>query len=118
GNVMIDSLVAALPAASAFGAPARHRVAERSYVVVTLHRPCNVDDAATLRELLEALVLLGKTAPVLFPVHPRTRARIAALGMPGLNGGLQRSEEHTSELQSRRDLVCRLLLEKKSSKSP
>jgi len=89
GNVMIDSLVAALPAASAFGAPARHRVAERSYVVVTLHRPCNVDDAATLRELLEALVLLGKTAPVLFPVHPRTRARIAALGMPGLNGGLQ-----------------------------
>src|SRR5438105_1981106 len=89
GNVMIDSLVAALPAASAFGAPARHRVAERSYVVVTLHRPCNVDDAATLCELLEALVLLGKTAPVLFPVHPRTRARITALGMPGLNGGLQ-----------------------------
>jgi len=89
GNVMIDSLVAALPAASALGAPARHRVAARSYVLVTLHRPCNVDDPATLRELLDALVLLGESGPVLFPVHPRTRARIAALGMNGLNGGLR-----------------------------
>src|SRR5207244_11517025 len=87
--VMIDWLAAALPSASAPGAPARHRVAARSYVVATAHDPGNVDDAATLRERLEALVLLGKTAPVLFPVHPRTRARIAALGMPGLNGGLQ-----------------------------
>src|SRR5204862_4294035 len=80
GNVMIDSLVAALPAASSLRAPARHRVAAGSYVVVTLHRPSNVDDPATLRELLDALVLLGENGPVLFPVHPRTRARIAALG--------------------------------------
>jgi len=89
GNVMIDSLVAALPAASSLRAPARHRVAAGSYVVVTLHRPSNVDDPATLRELLDALVLLGENGPVLFPVHPRTRARIAALGVNGLNGGLR-----------------------------
>jgi len=89
GNVMIDSLVAALPAASALGAPARHRVGERSYVLVTLHRPSNVDDPATLRALLDALVLLGENGPVLFPVHPRTRARIVSLGVNGLDGGLQ-----------------------------
>ena len=89
GNVMIDTLVAALPAASALGAPGRHRVTARSYVLVTLHRPSNVDDPATLRELLDALVLLGESGPVLFPVHPRTRARIAALGVNGLNGGLR-----------------------------
>ena len=89
GNVMIDSLVAALPAATALRAPARHGVAERSFVVVTLHRPANVDDPATLRELLDALVLLGESGPVLFPVHPRTRARIAALGVNGLDGGVR-----------------------------
>src|SRR5690349_22078772 len=43
--------------------------------------------------------------------HPFPRHR------DGHGGGLGRSEEHTSELQSRRDLVCRLLLEKKKKKN-
>src|SRR5207245_1119574 len=66
GNVMIDSLVAALPAASSLRAPARHRVAAGSYVVVTLRGPFNVDDLATLREMIDALVLLGGKGPLLF----------------------------------------------------
>src|SRR6266496_4593149 len=46
----------------------------------------------------------------------RHRARPAHRRAPGLRRGRRRSEEHTSELQSRRDLVCRLLLEKKKKK--
>jgi UDP-N-acetylglucosamine 2-epimerase (non-hydrolysing) len=80
GNVMIDSLVAMLPTARARDAPARHGVAPGSYVVATLHRPSNVDDAATLRGLLEALDELGAEGPVIFPVHPRTHERIRRLG--------------------------------------
>src|SRR5690349_23238489 len=44
------------------------------------------------------------------------RGRRAGSGCPGGGQGQARSEEHTSELQSRRDLVCRLLLEKKKKK--
>jgi UDP-N-acetylglucosamine 2-epimerase (non-hydrolysing) len=82
GNVMIDSLMAALPAARALGAPARYGVDGKGYAVVTLHRPANVDDPLALRELLAGLELVGRDGPVLFPVHPRTRARVQALG-PG-----------------------------------
>src|ERR1041384_3519336 len=59
GNIMIDALVAALPQAQALAAPARHQVNGAPYVVVTLHRPSNVDDPATLRELIAALEALG-----------------------------------------------------------
>jgi len=79
GNVMIDTLCWALPQALAVDAPARFEVRGHPYVVVTLHRPANVDDPAVLRELLEALTRLADHVPVLFPVHPRTRARIEDL---------------------------------------
>jgi len=83
GNVMIDSLVVALPAARALDAPRRHGVAKGQYTVVTLHRPANVDDPETLCELLGALGQIGRNGggPLLFPVHPRTRARMQALGV-------------------------------------
>ena len=47
---------------------------------MTLHRPSNVDDGTVLQELLDALGRLAVKVPVLFPVHPRTRDRIAELG--------------------------------------
>jgi UDP-N-acetylglucosamine 2-epimerase (non-hydrolysing) len=89
GNVLIDSLCWALPQASTLGAPARHGVDGRPYAVVTLHGPSTVDDPAVLREQLEALEYLGGTLPVLFPVHPRTRDRIRALGARLASGGLR-----------------------------
>lgn len=52
------------------------------YGVVTLHRPSNVDDPATLRRLLDALNAIAAELPLVFPVHPRTRARLAELGAP------------------------------------
>lgn len=81
GNVMIDTLCWALPRAMRAGAAERYGVAGQPYVLVTLHRPTNVDDPATLRELLETLAQLSDEAPVLFPVHPRTRARLRTLGV-------------------------------------
>jgi UDP-N-acetylglucosamine 2-epimerase (non-hydrolysing) len=79
GNVMIDTLCWALPHAQAHDVPARHDL-HGPYAVVTLHRPANVDDPAVLRELFDALTRLATRVPVLFPVHPRTRKRIQALG--------------------------------------
>jgi UDP-N-acetylglucosamine 2-epimerase (non-hydrolysing) len=81
GNVMIDSLLRALPRAEATGA-SRRLGADGSHVVVTLHRPSNVDDETRLRAIAGALAAIGETRSVYFPSHPRTRARIAAFGLP------------------------------------
>ena len=90
GNIMIDSLVHALPGARALDAPGRYGVDGGRYAVVTLHRPSNVDDVESLRGLFEALDAIGRERPVLFPVHPRTRARIDAADLrPAPGGGLR-----------------------------
>ena len=55
--------------------------AERgSYVLVTLHRPANVDDDERLARIVEALAALATQVPVVFPLHPRTRARLEPMG--------------------------------------
>ncbi len=82
GNVMIDSLVRLLPRAEA-GWP---RLIERwelpqNYILVTLHRPSNVDDPATLAEVMWGLAEAAETTQVIFPMHPRTRQRIADAGL-------------------------------------
>ena len=95
GNVMIDTLlhqVAKLgraPATTATTAPlpAPAWDPRRPYAVVTLHRPSNVDDASTLRGILEALAVIAADLPVVFPVHPRTRRRIGEFGLAGIVAG-------------------------------
>ncbi len=77
GNVMIDSLLASLPAARARGVPERLGLTPGRYAVLTLHRPSNVDDPATLGRLLTALARIAERVPVIFPVHPRTRGRLS-----------------------------------------
>jgi UDP-N-acetylglucosamine 2-epimerase (non-hydrolysing) len=81
GNVMIDSLLRALARAERTGA-AERLGADGSHVVVTLHRPSNVDDEQRLRALAEALSAMGEERRVIFPSHPRTRQRIGAFGLP------------------------------------
>jgi UDP-N-acetylglucosamine 2-epimerase (non-hydrolysing) len=76
GNLMIDTLRAHLPRARALGVPAAMGLAPGGYAVATLHRPANVDDPAALAPLLGALAELAAALPVVFPVHPRTRARL------------------------------------------
>jgi UDP-N-acetylglucosamine 2-epimerase (non-hydrolysing) len=77
GNVMIDSLVKMLPLAQSQG---RSGIPER-YALVTLHRPANVDDSATLRNLLQLLLEVNQDLSVVFPAHPRTRQRISDFGL-------------------------------------
>jgi UDP-N-acetylglucosamine 2-epimerase (non-hydrolysing) len=89
GNVMIDTLLRQLPAARSERAYDRFNVRPREYIVLTLHRPSNVDDPARLTEILRAVTRLHRDYPVLFIVHPRTQAKIAEFGLSGdpqLNG--------------------------------
>jgi len=83
GNVMIDTLVRMLPETDRrlpANLPPR-------YALVTLHRPSNVDDLDWLRSLLASLEGVGHGLEVIFPVHPRTRQKIASLGLgPESNG--------------------------------
>ena len=76
GNVMIDTLVANLPRARALAVPERMGLSLAGFAVATLHRPANVDDPAALAALVGALARIAERLPVVFPVHPRTRARL------------------------------------------
>lgn len=88
GNVMIDTLLGHLPQATS---PARifekapdPNVFLRSptgYALVTLHRPANVDPPEILERLLRTLRRVSESIPVVFPIHPRTRARVDAAGL-------------------------------------
>jgi UDP-N-acetylglucosamine 2-epimerase (non-hydrolysing) len=89
GNVMIDTLLQHLPAARALDVPGRYGLRRGCYVVSTLHRPSNVDDAATLRPVLEALAEVARDVPVVLPIHPRTRKSIDGHGLTRLTGGLR-----------------------------
>lgn len=80
GNVMVDSLFHTLPVAESTGFAASQGL-DGSHVVVTLHRPSNVDDRARLTVLASALAELARERPVLFPMHPRTAARVAEWGV-------------------------------------
>ena len=84
GNVMIDSLRHFLPLAqkSAIGEQLalKNGVAWQRFAVLTLHRPSNVDSTEKLAELLGAIDSIAAQVPVIFPVHPRTRQRLEALG--------------------------------------
>jgi UDP-N-acetylglucosamine 2-epimerase (non-hydrolysing) len=87
GNVMIDTLMAALPAAKALGMAGRLGVDGRDYAVVTLHRPSNVDRRASLAPIAHALRTLAERMPVLLPLHPRTKKSIESTGLwPALQG--------------------------------
>jgi UDP-N-acetylglucosamine 2-epimerase (non-hydrolysing) len=77
GNTMIDSLRRWEAEARARAGWRAHGVKERGYVLVTLHRPSNVDDPQRLAAIVEGLCGIGAQAPAIFPVHPRTRSRLA-----------------------------------------
>ncbi len=79
GNVMIDTLVAELDAARELDTPGKLGLAGKDYAVVTCHRPSNVDEADRLTRVVDFLVWLSEQITVVFPVHPRTRARLDAL---------------------------------------
>jgi len=86
GNVMIDTLLAcaedAIRACPWMALGLRHQ----SYAVATLHRPSNVDEPEQLARLWEALCAASERLPVVFPVHPRTRASLQSAGLEAPRG--------------------------------
>jgi UDP-N-acetylglucosamine 2-epimerase (non-hydrolysing) len=89
GNVMIDALkghlARAVPPATTL---ARSGVSgDARYALVTLHRPSNVDHPDALADLLETLSIIGRDLPIVFPLHPRTKARLATTGLERLLAG-------------------------------
>ncbi|HEV2815787.1 MAG TPA: UDP-N-acetylglucosamine 2-epimerase (non-hydrolyzing) [Allosphingosinicella sp.] len=81
GNIMLDSFEQARPAIAAAAMPEALGLAGLPYAVVTLHRPSNVDEAAPLRRLAASLIEIRQRLQVVFPVHPRTAARLAEFGL-------------------------------------
>jgi len=72
GNPMIDSLERHLDRARSSTVLSTLGLEPQRYALVTLHRPSNVDDPATLAGILEALATVAASVPVVFPAHPRT----------------------------------------------
>ncbi|MEJ5349186.1 MAG: UDP-N-acetylglucosamine 2-epimerase (non-hydrolyzing) [Desulfosoma sp.] len=81
GNIMIDTLVANLDKARSCRTYERFGVDPGRYVYVTLHRPSNVDQPDILRGILNDLMDLSRSFPVIFPMHPRTRKNMEAFGI-------------------------------------
>jgi len=81
GNVMIDTLFRSLERAKQSTVLARFNVRPGAFAAMTMHRPSNVDDRATLAGILDAIEAIQKRLPIIFPVHPRTRARLEEFGL-------------------------------------
>jgi UDP-N-acetylglucosamine 2-epimerase (non-hydrolysing) len=90
GNIMIDTLYRSLEKSRGSDLLRRMELAPATYCVITLHRPSNVDDRETLTGILGALTEIQREIPVVFPIHPRTRARIGEFGLGRLTAGMPR----------------------------
>jgi UDP-N-acetylglucosamine 2-epimerase (non-hydrolysing) len=80
GNTMIDSLFRLLEGVDRPALLERNGLLARNFVLVTLHRPALVDDPELLGPTMDVLGEIGGDMPVIFPVHPRTRARLEGMG--------------------------------------
>ena len=85
GNCMIDTLLSHLDRVLAAEPWRAHGVWPGSYGLVTLHRPANVDDPAALERTMAMLADIARQLPLVFPVHPRTRARLGVVTRSGLS---------------------------------
>jgi UDP-N-acetylglucosamine 2-epimerase (non-hydrolysing) len=81
GNVMIDTLVHVLPAVEHSDILQRLCLTPKGYGLVTLHRPSNVDEPEMLRRLMSTLGQIADDLPLIFPIHPRTRQKLATLSL-------------------------------------
>jgi len=77
GNVMIDSLLDHLKVSERSNIRETLGVSAGEYAVTTLHRPSNVDDREIFAGIVGALIKISERLPIIFPVHPRTRQKLA-----------------------------------------
>ncbi|MBU0985234.1 MAG: UDP-N-acetylglucosamine 2-epimerase (non-hydrolyzing) [candidate division Zixibacteria bacterium] len=81
GNIMIDSLVSNLTLARNNDILDRLELTSGEYIAMTMHRPSNVDDRESLRDLMRCIGDISKRLPIVFPCHPRTRKRFEEFGL-------------------------------------
>lgn len=81
GNVMIDSLTQYRPGATALDTVGTLGLTPKGYLLMTMHRPANVDSEAGLRTLIELVTKLAERQLVVFPLHPRTQTNAARFGL-------------------------------------
>lgn len=81
GNIMIDALRYAEKKADQSHILETMQLAPRTYGVLTMHRPENVDNKDTLVPILEGLARVSSELPLVFPIHPRTQARLDEFNM-------------------------------------
>lgn len=81
GNVMIDTLLKHRPRFRKPEVWDEIGLAEGEYIVMTLHRPSNVDEEEVLKSLMNEIIEHSRNLPLIFPVHPRTAKMLAKLGI-------------------------------------
>jgi len=81
GNIMIDSLVHNRQKAKNNGTMDRLKLESRKFILVTLHRPNNVDNKENLERIFSIFEGIDRETAIVFPVHPRTRKMIEEHGL-------------------------------------
>jgi len=81
GNVMIDTLLKHKAMAKQLNGLETLGLQKKGYATLTMHRPSNVDDRGTLKEILQALETISQDLPIIFPIHPRTKKMIEQFGL-------------------------------------
>jgi UDP-N-acetylglucosamine 2-epimerase (non-hydrolysing) len=81
GNTMIDTLLKHKPRFQKPEVWDNIGLEEGEYIVMTLHRPANVDQEEKLKELIQEIVNHTNGLPLVFPVHPRTRKMLETIGI-------------------------------------
>jgi len=81
GNTMIDTLYKQMPRFIKPEIWDTFSLSNKNYIIMTLHRPSNVDDKEKLKELITEIVSSSKGLPIIFPVHPRTAKMLEVLGL-------------------------------------
>ena len=81
GNTMIDTLLKHRPNFRKPPIWIEAELQEREYIVMTLHRPANVDEENILKELIDEIIENSNNIPIIFPVHPRTAKQLKSLGI-------------------------------------
>ncbi|WP_026897745.1 non-hydrolyzing UDP-N-acetylglucosamine 2-epimerase [Daejeonella oryzae] len=85
GNTMIDTLLKQMPNFKKPPVWDQADLKDKEYLVITLHRPANVDQEQDLKTLIDEIVALSRELPIIFPVHPRTAQMLSNIGIEAPN---------------------------------
>jgi len=85
GNTMIDTLLANRNRLMQPAIWEAAKLIPNNYIVLTLHRPANVDGELQLKQLMDAIITASQGIPLVFPVHPRTAKNLTTIGVSAPN---------------------------------